>query len=151
MAEYLCTETIRMTLESQEREEAVRALLQSFVTAQGMPDKLVDEALAAVLDREKLGSTAIGRGVAVPHARLEELERVHVAFGYSPRGVEFNALDRQPVHEIFLVIAPRNHTDEYVSVMERITRLVQNADFRRFVARADTPDEILELVKEMDR
>ncbi len=116
-----------------------------------MPARLLEAALQAILDRESLGSTAIGRGIAVPHARLEQLEDILVAFGFSAKGVEFNSLDRQPVHQIFLVIAPKNHTEEYVSVMERITRLVQNADFRRFVAQTSTAEEVVELVEEMEQ
>ncbi|MCK4284379.1 MAG: PTS sugar transporter subunit IIA, partial [Candidatus Brocadiae bacterium] len=96
-------------------------------------------------------STAIGRSVAVPHARLEGLEQILVAFGYSRGGVEFNALDGEPVRQVFLVIAPKGSADEYIGVMERITRLVQNADFRRFVAQLKSAGALLELVEEMDK
>ncbi len=65
--------------------------------------------------------------------------------------MEFNALDGAPVYEVFLVVASRDHNDEYISVMERITRLVQNQDFRRFVADADEGAQVLELIEEMDR
>ena len=151
LADYLSTAAICMNLASEERDAAVRSLLQSLVEGDIMPAGLLEAALEAILDRESLGSTAIGRGIAVPHARLEQLEDILVAFGFSAKGVEFNSLDRQPVHQIFLVIAPKNHTEEYVSVMERITRLVQNADFRRFVAQTSTAEEVVELVEEMEQ
>ncbi|MFO8007100.1 MAG: PTS sugar transporter subunit IIA [Candidatus Brocadiia bacterium] len=151
LADYLSTKAICMHLEPEERDGAVRRMLERLVEGEIMPGQLLDGALKAILDRESLGSTAIGRGIAVPHARLEELEDILVAFGFSAKGVEFNSLDRQPVHQIFLVIAPKNHTEEYVSVMERITRLVQNADFRRFVAQTSTAEEVVELVEEMEQ
>ncbi len=151
LADYLWPESICMGLHTRQRDEAVRELLGRLAETAPLSDELVEEALEAVLQREQLGSTAIGRGVAVPHARVEELDSVLVAFGYSESGVAFEALDRQPVHEIFLVIAPRDHTEEYVGVMERITRLVQDDDFRRFVSRAKTPGEVVELIQEMDR
>jgi PTS system nitrogen regulatory IIA component len=151
LADYLSEKLICMDLQSRERDEVIRDLLSSLVASKAMPAKLVERAIAAILDRERLGSTAIGRGVAVPHARLEELEEVLVAFGYSQVGVQFNALDSQPVHDVFLVIAPKGRADEYLDLMERITRLVQNDDFRRFVSRAQGPREVIELIKEMDR
>ncbi len=151
LADYLHEEAICMDLESRERDEVIRTLLDRLVAGGLMPGDLVKGVLRAILNRERLGSTAIGRGVAVPHARLEGLERILVAFGYSPDGVEFNALDGEPVRQVFLVIAPKGSADEYVGVMERITRLVQNADFRRFVSRLESADALLELVEEMDK
>ena len=65
--------------------------------------------------------------------------------------MEFNALDREPVRQVFLVIAPKGAADEYVGVMEHITRLVQNADFRRFVSQLKSADALIELVAEMDQ
>ena len=151
LADYLSENLVCMDLQSRERDEVIRDLLNMLVASKAMPAKLVERALAAILDRERLGSTAIGRGVAVPHARLEELDEVLVAFGYSRPGVQFSALDSQPVHDVFLVIAPKGRADEYLDLMERITHLVQNDDFRRFVSRAQGQREVIELIKEMDR
>jgi mannitol/fructose-specific phosphotransferase system IIA component (Ntr-type) len=151
LADYLSKDLVCMNLKPQDRDEAIRALLQVLVTGKAMPAGLLDKALAAVLTREKLGSTAIGRGVAVPHARVEELDQVLVAFGYSAAGVQFSSLDGEPVHQVFLVIAPKGRADEYLDLMERITRLVQNSDFRRFLSRVKSDTEVLELIEEMDR
>jgi mannitol/fructose-specific phosphotransferase system IIA component (Ntr-type) len=151
LADYLSEDLICMDLQSRERDDVIRDLLNMLVASKAMSAKLVERALAAILDRERLGSTAIGRGVAVPHARLEELDEVLVAFGYSQAGILFNALDSQPVHDVFLVIAPKGRADEYLDLMERITHLVQNDDFRRFVSRAQGQNEVIELIKEMDR
>lgn len=150
LVDYLCKEAVCMRLEPQRRDEAIRALLEQLVAGNAMPKGLVDRALAAILDRERLGSTAIGKGVAVPHARLEGLKRVLMAFGYSAQGVEFNALDRALVHQIFVVIGPKEEAEEYLSVMQRITALVQNNDFRRFVAKSTKSREVVALIKEMD-
>ena len=151
LADYLSKDLVCMNLKPQDRDEAIRALLQVLVAGKAMPAGLLGKALAAVLTREKLGSTAIGRGVAVPHARVEELDQVLVAFGYSAAGVRFSSLDGEPVHQVFLVIAPKGRADEYLDLMERITRLVQNSDFRRFLSRVKSDTEVLELIEEMDR
>ncbi|MCD6416228.1 MAG: PTS sugar transporter subunit IIA [Planctomycetes bacterium] len=150
LTDYLSAETICVDMRSQDREQVVRAMLQCFVTAELISEQLIDDALKAILDRERMGSTAIGRGVAVPHARLEALDRILVAFACSGDGVDFNALDRGPVHYIFLVIATKDSTEEYVNVMERISRLIQNDDFLRFVSRASNAEDALALIDEMD-
>ncbi len=149
LTDYLRASAICTNLEVSQRDDAVRSLLEAFVDTGEMPADLLETALEAILDRERLGSTAIGRGVAVPHARLAELEDILVGFAFSPAGVEFNALDGAPVHEVFLIIAPKDRTDEYVTVMEGITRLVQNADFRSFVSQAAGAEDVLALIEEM--
>jgi mannitol/fructose-specific phosphotransferase system IIA component (Ntr-type) len=150
LVDYVCETAVCMHLPSQERDEAIRALLEQCVSAEIMPARLKRKAFDAILQRERLGSTAIGKGVAVPHARLEEVDRIVVAFGYSAEGIEFSALDGEPVHLVFLVLASRQGAEQYLNVMQRITRLVQNEDFRRFVAHAGSTREIVDLIKEMD-
>jgi len=150
LVDYLCEAAICLDVTCQQRDDAMRALLEQLAAADMMPEALVDEVLEALLERERLGSTAIGRGVAVPHARLAALDRLVVGFGYSASGVEFHALDGQPVHEVFLVLGPKEGADEYLAVMQHITRLVQNDDFRRFIADAATAAEVIDLFEEMD-
>lgn len=149
LADCLAQGAICMDLAPQRRDEALRTLLDELVASQALPAGLVDRALDAVLEREHLGSTAIGKGVAVPHARVDELECIAIAFGHSRAGVEFKALDGEPVHEVFLVLAPSGAAADYLAVMQQITRLVQDEDFRRFVAGAATGQDVLDLVREM--
>ncbi len=139
-----------MDLQAVDRDAAVRELLDRLAASHAMPEALVKGALAAVLKRERLGSTAIGRGVAVPHARLDGLDGVLVAFGRSNAGVAFSALDGGPVHHVFLVVAGRDCANEYLSLMQRVSRLVQNDDFRRFVKEAQQASDLVDLIAEMD-
>lgn len=150
LADYLNSDAVCMDLAPRKRDEAIRALLGLLVACKALSAKLADRALEAILEREALGSTAIGRGLAVPHGRLKGLSRIMVAFGFSSSGVEFNALDGAPVHQIFLIIAPTGRPEDYLDAMERITRLVQNADFRRFVSKAKSSGDVLDLIAEMD-
>jgi len=150
LADYLCPETIAMDLRSEKRNDSVRALLERLVSAGKVRADLLDAAVRAILAREELGSTALGNGVAVPHARLDELDGVVMAFGYSRCGVQFKALDGELVHEIFLIMAPGACNDEYMAVLQRVARLVGNGDFRRFLAGADSSDTVLALIEEMD-
>jgi mannitol/fructose-specific phosphotransferase system IIA component (Ntr-type) len=151
LVDYLSSQTILTDLEPQKRDQSLAALLDALVEAGGLDADLRDDALEALVNRERLGSTAIGNGIAVPHARMEQLESIAVAMGVCAEGVEFNALDGEPAHQIFLVLGPKENPEIYVEVMERITRLVQNADFRRFVLQADSAQEVQDLIDEMDR
>ena len=149
LADCLARGATCMALEPRKRDESLRVLLDGLVQAQAMPAGLVDRAFEAILERERLGSTAIGNGVAVPHARVDELDQIVVAFGRSEAGIEFKALDCEPVHELFLVLAPSGAAEEYLSVMQQITRLVQNQDFRRFVGGLKGDQDVLDLIREM--
>ena len=150
LADYLHDETVCTDLQVRERDEAIGLLLAKFIDTDMMDAALMDRALRATLDRELLGSTAIGKGVAVPHARVEGVTGILVAFGFSEQGVEFHALDGAPVHMIFLVLGPKEGADGYLTVLQHISRLVQNDDFRRFVARADSVQGVVDLIREMD-
>jgi PTS system nitrogen regulatory IIA component len=149
LADCLARGAICMALEPQRRDDAVRVLLDGLVKAKAMPAGFVSRALEAVLERERLGSTAIGNGVAVPHARVDELDHIVVAFGHSEDGIEFRALDGEPVYEVFLVLAPSGAAAAYLELMQQITRLVQDEDFRRFVGSAKSSQEVMDLIKEM--
>jgi len=148
--DYLCEETICMDLLAVERDMAIQELLQKLVDSKALAPEKVGPALDALIKREELGSTAIGKGVAVPHARLDGIERILIAFGHSKEGIAFHALDGEAVHLVFLVVAGHGNSEEYVGVMERISRLLRKEDFRRFLGAAKNPHEVMELIREMD-
>ena len=150
LADYVKADAVCMDLAPTKRDDAIAALLGLLVACKALPKTRAKDALKALIDREALGSTAIGNGVAVPHARLKGARGVSIAFGYSAQGVEFNALDGEPAHQVFVILAPPGAADEYIEVMGRITRLVQNADFRRFVGQTDSAAAMIELIEEMD-
>lgn len=149
LSQHVCKEAVCPELRVRKREQAIRTLLERFVEGGGLAEGMVEPLQEAILERERLGSTAIGNGVAVPHARDENLREVMVGFAQCPEGVEFNALDGEPVYQIFLVVASEDHNDQYLEVMERITRLVQDEDFRRFAAATPDRQGVLELIEEM--
>jgi mannitol/fructose-specific phosphotransferase system IIA component (Ntr-type) len=150
LADHLTEDAICVTVRANRRDEALRQLLERLVAAGALPGDDVDAALNVLIERELLGSTAIGNGVAVPHARMEGLSGLHIAFGLCPEGVNFKALDGAPVTQVFVVLGPKDGPGEYLDAMARITKLVQNGDFRRFVSRASDAGEVLDLIREMD-
>jgi len=146
----LSEDVICASVQADKRDDALRELLSLFVKSGSVSEEQLAPILKALLRREKLGSTAVGKGMAVPHARVDDIPSTLMALGVSKQGVEFRALDREPVHGIFLVIGPEKDADEYIDVLRRISSLIQNPDFRRFLFRSQTGAEVLELVAEMD-
>lgn len=107
---------------------------------------LVDD----LMEREKLGSTGIGKGIALPHVRTEAVEGVVVAFGRSEKGVDFNALDDKPVHLFFLIASPENSENEYLNTLARVSRLLKKDQFREELLEAESNEAIIALFREKE-
>jgi PTS system nitrogen regulatory IIA component len=98
--------------------------------------------LSALIEREKLGSTGIGENVAIPHAKLEEIDHMVTLFGRSIKGVEFESLDKKPVHFVCLVIAPSNSTGQHLKALARISRILKSSALRKSLKNAKDLGEI---------
>ena len=147
--EFLSPEQVCLSLESAERDEAVREILDQLVDANKLEAEEVQPILRAIVQRETLGTTAIGRGVAVPHARMDEMNETVIGVGLSEGGVEFHALDGEPVRAVFLVLGGSENAREYIDVMKSISEMIQTEDFRRFLWRAEDGEEVVDLMDEM--
>ncbi|MGD0274902.1 MAG: PTS sugar transporter subunit IIA [Syntrophales bacterium] len=104
----------------------------------------------ALLDREKLGSTGIGDGIAIPHGKLAGLDEMLISFGISRGGIDFNSMDGKPVHLFFLLIAPENSTGQHLKVLARISRMLKDGTFRHKLMAATSKDEIYRIIAEKD-
>jgi nitrogen PTS system EIIA component len=89
------------------------------------------EAVSVILDRERLGSTGIGDGIAIPHGKMKGIDRILCAFGRSAGGVEFDAVDEKPVHIFFLLLAPEDSAGLHIQMLSRISRILRDSEFRR--------------------
>ncbi len=110
-----------------------------------------EKLLEVLLEREKLGSTGIGHGVAIPHSKLKGVDGIIVAFGRSKKGVDFQSMDNRPVHLFFMIIAPVNSTAMHLKVLASISRLLRDKDFRKKLIKASTQDEIFNIISEEDK
>ncbi len=113
-------------IEAATKSEAIRALVKSLVSAEEISRNDEDDVVAALLRREELGSTGIGRGVAIPHAKNAAVNRVVAAIGRSPTGVNFESLDGEPVRLIVLVVSPPDKPGDHLRAIERISRTLRN-------------------------
>lgn len=112
----------------------------------------IDKVAEVLLERERLGSTGIGDGVAIPHGKMKGLKTILCAFGRSKEGVEFDAVDGRPVHLFFLLIAPEAAASLHLKMLSRVSRLFRDPSFRkRLLVKADDPHEIYTEIIEGDR
>ncbi len=104
-----------------------------------------------LMEREKLGSTGIGQGIAIPHAKTDQASTVVAAFGRSRKGVQFDALDGEPVNIIFLLVAPPDAAAMHLKALARISRLLKDKFFRQSLREAKEASEILKLIRQEDQ
>jgi len=126
------------------RDEAIDGLI-ALLDEQGMlPHR--EHFRAAIMHREKLVSTGIGIGVAVPHAKLAELGRFFIAIGIQRhKGIDWNALDKTPVRLIFLIGGPDDRQSEYLQILSQLTTAIKEEDLRKKMLKAVTPEEVVAL------
>lgn len=146
--DFLCPEAINIDLEARDKKEAIAEIVDMLVKAKKI--KKPAEIIETVLEREKLGSTGIGQGVAIPHGKINFLTEQIGALGISQKGVEFNALDGEPVHLIFFLIGPVEVAGKHLKALSRISRLFKDKFFRNSLREAKTPDEVIKIIQQED-
>ena len=109
-----------------------------------------EELLAVLLEREKIESTGIGEGIAIPHGRMKKLKNFHIAFGRSTRGVDFDSIDRKPTHLFFLVMAPENAAVNNLKLLGRIVTLLKDASFKKKLMEMPTRKNLFDSISEED-
>jgi len=141
-------------LQAVSKEEALSEVIENLISAEALPAALKNEALEALLAREKLGSTGVGMGVAIPHVKLKGLERAVCSLSVHADGLEWSALDGASVHILFAVLRPDKQSEihdpqRHLEMMQWIARLAREADFRRFALKVKTKTELVDLLREM--
>jgi fructose-specific phosphotransferase system IIA component len=144
ISELLQESFIELDLPASDKAEAINCL-SSLLTTSG---KVTDGThfVKAVLEREKLGSTAIGAGIAIPHARANTVNEVSIAFARSNQGIDFNSVDGDPVHLIFLLAAPIESGSLYLKLLARISRLLRYQDLIEDLKKARTKEEVVKII-----
>jgi len=133
-----------------DRDQVIGELVSALVAAGALPSKLKDEVLRAIVKREQRASTGFGHGVAVPHVKHAAIAKPLVAIGISPAGIDFNALDRQPVHSIFVLLSPEDKPEDHLDAMEAIFGNLSQDMFRRFLRQAKDVQAVMTLLAEAD-
>ena len=145
LREFFSAEAIKLELEGESKDDILReliALLALDAKSEGTLFKMLKR-------RENLGSTGIGHGIAIPHCRSLVVSQLRVAFGRKPQGVNFKAIDDQPVHNFFLIVAPPLEvSNQYLPVLGKIAQFAKEPDVPERLRSLQEPEQFLELVEE---
>ena len=143
-------EAIITELKATEKEAVVREMMYSLKDMQKISNKDVEGVIKSLMKREELGSTGIGKGVAVPHTKHDCIKKIVGTIARSTNGVDFNALDGEPVHLFFLLLSPNDSAGAHLAALERISTVIRDNDFRRFMRQAEGKEGMIEILKEVD-
>jgi len=144
------SEAIIDNLEATEKEKVLKEMVSALASAGKIEKDAVTPVVKALMSREELGSTGIGKGVAVPHAKHESVKGLVAAFGRSQKGIEFAALDGQPVQLVFLLLSSKDVSGQHLEALARVARLVRDDRFCRFLREAKSQKELADLLQEAD-
>jgi mannitol/fructose-specific phosphotransferase system IIA component (Ntr-type) len=137
-------------LSSNDRDQVISELVDALIASGCASPDLRQELIGRVLERERRGPTGFGRGIAVPHVKHKSVSKMAAAIGLSQAGIDFNALDKQPVYSVFLLLSPEDRPEDHLQAMEVIFKCVSKETFRRFLRQAGSADEVRVLLDEVD-
>ncbi len=138
-------------LKARDKDSVIAELLQSMVKHKAVKKENFKKVLSKILDREKEGSTGIGKGLAVPHLKQTRyVSRMVGVFGRCREGIDYNAIDGAPCRLFFLILTPRESDDRHIRALKKVAQLARNADFCRFMVEARDIGEIVDLLEEVD-
>ena len=146
--EFLDPTSISLELKSTSKQDAVLELCELLKTNGKIKD--LSPVITALMDREKLGSTGIGQGVAIPHGKSDATTTLIGALGISRKGVQFDSLDGEPVYVIFMLVAPNDTSGQHLKALARVSRLLKDKFFRQAIKEAKTPADIAKIIREED-
>lgn len=131
-------------LRSRSKDAALMELVETLASAPEVTDR--ERLLQAVLEREKIVSTGIGLGVAVPHAKIPEVSEFVVAYGRSVQGIDFGSIDDRPVHHIVLIVGPPDRQQRYLQFLATVTLKLKQPELRRALESAAAADALFEVL-----
>ncbi len=148
LTDILDESSIVAELHTSTKTETLDVLVEAMAESHPEVDK--DEILNILLEREELGSTGIGDGIAIPHAKSPDLPKIISGFGLSKSGIDFDSLDGKPAHLFFLLVAPVNSPGDHLKVLARISRMLKNAEFRNKLLQANSQQDIYQIISQED-
>jgi mannitol/fructose-specific phosphotransferase system IIA component (Ntr-type) len=149
-ADFVVPEAICAHLTATDKEGAIREMVQALLDAGKIQADELESIVNAILKREELGSTGIGRGVAVPHTKHPSVDRLVGTVAVSSQGVEFASLDGETVQLFFLLISPPDCPGDHLRALENISRQLRDDTFCKFLKQAKNADDIKQLLDEAD-
>jgi nitrogen PTS system EIIA component len=150
LSDFVVREAILTDLKATTKEAAIRSMVESLSASGNIKGADQEGIIAAILKREELGSTGIGKGVAVPHTKHLSVNKLVATIALSKQGVEFASLDGEDVHILFLLVSPPDRPGDHLRALENISRHLRNDNFCNFLRQAQSPQAVIELLEEAD-
>ena len=148
--DFVKTEAIKSELAAADKEGVIRELVASLIQTGQLKGDEEESIVQAIMKREELGSTGIGRGIAVPHTKHPSVEQLVGTVGVSSTGVEFQSLDGERVQLFFLLISPPDRPGDHLRALENISRQLRDDTFCKFLKQSKTANDIQQLLEEAD-
>jgi len=148
LSEILAVDNIIPELTAKDKKSVLGELSEVIARYDANIDK--DMLLKVLIEREHLGSTGIGDGVAIPHGKLSSVKQPIVSFGRSKKGLDFDSMDGQPAFLFFLLLAPENSSGVHLQVLTKIARILKSATFRKSLMQVDSREEIYQTIIQTD-
>ena len=145
LMEILSPKSTIVDLKGETKEAIIEELVDALEVGRVITDK--GKVLKAVLEREKVMSTGIGDGIAIPHGKSDAVIRLAAALGTQRRGVEFEALDGEAAYVFFLLVSPANISGPHIKALARISRLLKNDDFKKKLIASSTAEEVISAIE----
>lgn len=148
--DFLNEKAVSSDLKSQDKNSVIKEMVDLLIKSGQMKPKDKDAVVKVLLNREALGSTGIGQGVAIPHGKCEYVNELIGAFGVSKNGIKFDSLDGEPAYIFFLLLAPIESSGPHLKALARISKLLKDKYFRDLLKGADSEKTLSKIIKEED-
>ncbi|MBL8899498.1 MAG: PTS sugar transporter subunit IIA [Planctomycetes bacterium] len=147
--DLLAPENVVLDLAAAERGSIFEELADRLISSGRIPGSERSAVLAALAARETLGTTGVGRGVAIPHAKVPGVKGLHLAVGIHRGGIDFRAIDGEPVHAVVLIVRAEKQDDLHLRVLKKISQAGRHRDCRSFLLQAKSALEVIDLLEEL--
>lgn len=148
LSERFTKDCVIINSKAQAKEEILHEMVSLLTTQYGVPK--IDEIYDSVISRERKMSTGIGCGLAVPHAKCDQVDRMCVVAATVPRGIDFAAIDKQPVYLLFLIVSPSHSAGPHIRALSAISRIMSDAEVRAKLEQAQTSDLFHQILREAE-
>lgn len=149
LADLLNEDLIKIPLEKKDKDDVIAELIDLLVASGKIKNKEI--VYKAVMEREKVMSTGVGDGVAIPHGKAEGVDDVMAAFGITKEEIDFQSIDEKPVHLVFLLVASTEATGPHLKALSRVSRLLNKKEFRNKLLDANSSLEVMEMIRDEEK
>jgi len=147
--DFLEKDSIELNLKAKNKKEAIEEIVEILKKKNAIIDK--DITIESLLEREELGSTGVGQGIAIPHSKTKGVKELIGAFAISKNGVEFDALDGEPVNIFFLLLAPEGAAGVMLKALARVSKFLKNKYYRKKILEASDKEAVIQIIEEEEK